>query len=105
MGITKKTYDGHDMSVDMLQELAQTIHLLGPIAYHDYEGIVVDPAEEERLVADVGESNTVFLRNHGVNTLGNSVGAALIQMDQLMLACELQVCLFHHAGRLQLCCS
>ncbi|CAL5228000.1 g11054 [Coccomyxa viridis] len=75
---------------DGLKELAQTIHLLGPIAYHDYEGIVVDPAEEERLVADVGESNTVFLRNHDVNTLGNSVGAALIQMDQLMLACELQ---------------
>ncbi len=74
-----------------MQELAQTTHLLGPVAYHDYEGILVDPGEQDRLAADVGDANTVILRNHGVITLGPSVGGALFQMDQLMLACELQV--------------
>ena len=73
-----------------MQELAQTTHLLGPIAYHDYEGIVVDLGEQERLQKDTGLANTVLLRNHGVITLGNSVGAAWVQMDQLILACEIQ---------------
>ena len=55
---------------------------------------MVDEGEQDRLAADVGKSSTGFLRNHGVITLGASVGAALMQMDQLMLACEIQACLF-----------
>ncbi len=58
-----------------LQELAQTTHILGEKAYHEYEGIVVDMDEQERLIADCGKSNTVFLRNHGILTLGQSIGA------------------------------
>ena len=57
------------------QELAQTTHILGEKAYHDYEGIVVDMGEQERLIADCGQANTVFLRNHGILTLGKSIGA------------------------------
>ena len=39
------------------------------------QGIVVDMGEQERLVADVGTANTVFLRNHGIITIGKSIGA------------------------------
>ena len=49
-----------------LQELCQTTHVTGEVAYHDYEGIVVNNDEQKRLVRDIGDKNILILRNHGV---------------------------------------
>lgn len=65
---------------------------LGPITYHDYEGIVVDENEKERLVKDLGEeSKILILRNHGVLVCGQTIGEALLLMHYLIDSCKIQV--------------
>lgn len=61
------------------------------IAFHDYEGIALDLDERERLVADLGELDTMILRNHGLMTSGVSVAAATKKMLNLERACKAQV--------------
>jgi len=74
-----------------LLPLSQTAMLAIPhIAFHDYEGVALDLAERERLVADLGERNIMLLRNHGTLTVGADVGEAFIYMYFLMKACQIQ---------------
>ena len=62
------------------------------VAYHDYEGIALDHAERERLVADLGPTKKVMiLRNHGLVTLGRNVAEAFILMLNLDRACRVQM--------------
>ena len=63
----------------------------GRIGYHDYEGIALDPAERERLVADLSTHEALILRNHGTLALGATVGAAFTNMYYLERACQAQV--------------
>lgn len=61
------------------------------LAYHDFEGIAVNPAERERLVADLGTKKAMVLRNHGLMTCGRTVGEAFVLMHNLERACQAQV--------------
>lgn len=61
------------------------------IAYHDYEGIVLDAREKERLVADLGTHRAMILRNHGFLTAGRSVGEAYVLMVYLEKAARAQL--------------
>lgn len=61
------------------------------VAYHEYEGIALDLAERERLVADMGDKQVLILRNHGLLTTGESVAEALILMLNLDRACRVQL--------------
>ena len=75
-----------------LLPLNQTAMLVnGDIAFHEYEGVALDEAECARLVADLGERNLMFLRNHGTLAVGRSVAEAFVQMYQLEWACTVQV--------------
>jgi ribulose-5-phosphate 4-epimerase/fuculose-1-phosphate aldolase len=71
-----------------------TQHALAVIAhagYHDYEGIATDLEERERLVRDLGRNNVLFLRNHGLLTVGRSVGEAFVWMYRAERACRMQL--------------
>jgi ribulose-5-phosphate 4-epimerase/fuculose-1-phosphate aldolase len=61
------------------------------VAYHDYEGLALQPAECARLVADLGQLNAMVLRNHGLLTCGRSVAEAFMLMFFLDRACREQV--------------
>jgi ribulose-5-phosphate 4-epimerase/fuculose-1-phosphate aldolase len=62
------------------------------VAYHEFEGIALDQAERERLVADLGpDLKALILRNHGLVTLGRSVAEAFILMFNLERACRVQL--------------
>ena len=37
----------------------------------------MDIDEQEKLISDAGAANTVFLRNHGIITMGESIGKDL----------------------------
>lgn len=65
--------------------------LLDPLAYHDWEGVVVDPNERGRLASDLGESNAMLLRNHGTLTVGATIAQAFQRAYFLQRACEIQV--------------
>jgi len=61
------------------------------LAYHDYEGIALDPGEKVRLQADLGAARFLILRNHGLLVVGQSVSDAFLSMFTLQRACEIQV--------------
>jgi ribulose-5-phosphate 4-epimerase/fuculose-1-phosphate aldolase len=63
----------------------------GKIAYHDYEGPGLPPAEQRRFVADLGDKRMMFLRNHGTLTQGRSVAEAFNLMHYLERACQIQI--------------
>ena len=67
------------------------ISMSGGVAYHDYEGIALDMDERERLVADLGDKNTMILRNHGTLTVGETIADAFLRMYFLERGCQVQL--------------
>lgn len=63
----------------------------GRLAYHEYEGVSVDLAERERLAASLGDQPAMILRNHGLLTVGETVGEAFMHMYYLEKACKVQM--------------
>ena len=62
------------------------------VTYHEYEGIAVNPDERARLVDDLGpQGQMMILRNHGLLSVGASVGEAFVWMHRLEAACQYQV--------------
>ncbi len=72
-----------------LSQIALQFH--GRLGLHDYEGIALDHDERGRIIADLGTSCGLILRNHGLLTVGRSVAEAFSLMYYLNLACEVQV--------------
>ncbi len=69
----------------------QSLYPLMGLAYHDYEGVALNPGEKKRLVRDLGGNHCMILRNHGLLTCGPSVADAFLFMYILQKACEVQV--------------
>ncbi len=65
--------------------------VLSMLGYHDYEGIAVRDDEKPRLVRDLGSNACLILRNHGLLTVGATVGDAFTWMYALQRACEAQL--------------
>ena len=65
--------------------------LYGMIAYHDYEGVTTDLAEQPRLVRSLGDKPILILRNHGLLVACPSIPAAYMIYWTLQRACEIQV--------------
>ena len=61
------------------------------LGYHDYEGIALDLAERERLVADMGTHKAMILRNHGLLAAGRTIPEAFVNIYFLERACQAQV--------------
>jgi ribulose-5-phosphate 4-epimerase/fuculose-1-phosphate aldolase len=69
----------------------QSIFPLASMATHDYEGVVLHEAEQERLVRDLGSANFLLLRNHGLAVCAPSVPDAFLMMYTFETACQIQV--------------
>ena len=65
--------------------------LYGEIAYHEFEGLAEEEDEGPRIVADLGDKHALIMQNHGLLTVGRTVGEAFAYMQRLVTACELQV--------------
>jgi ribulose-5-phosphate 4-epimerase/fuculose-1-phosphate aldolase len=50
------------------------------IGYHEYQGVVLDKKEEASLLRDLGDGEALILRNHGLLTVGKTVGEAFNQI-------------------------
>lgn len=72
-----------------LSQTAMRFH--GQLAYHDYEGPAFNRGEKERLVAHLGKSNAMILRNHGLLVCGPSIPQAFNLIHWLENACRIQV--------------
>ena len=62
------------------------------VAYDDeYNGLVLDASEGDRMAAVLGEKRVLFLANHGVIVVGRSVAEAFEDLYFLERSCELQM--------------
>lgn len=76
--------------LEMVEQNA--LRFVDDIAYDDeYNGLVVDNAEGDRLARALGKKRVMFLANHGVIVAGRSVAEAFDLMYYLERACRLQV--------------
>tara|TARA_R110002012_G_scaffold105609_3_gene246615 strand:+ start:523 stop:1107 length:585 start_codon:yes stop_codon:yes gene_type:complete len=69
----------------------QSLFALSSMSYHEYEGVALNPDEKKRLVADLGSTNFMILRNHGLLTCADSIADAFLGMFLLQRACEIQL--------------
>lgn len=60
------------------------------LAYHDFEGISLDPAEKEHLIQSLGSHKAMLLRNHGLITVAESIPQAFMTAYYLERSCRLQ---------------
>ncbi|EYC31971.1 hypothetical protein Y032_0003g1335 [Ancylostoma ceylanicum] len=74
-----------------LLPLCQESMIVGPVAYHDYQGILVDYNERESIVKDMGNYNVMLLKNHGFVVGGETIEEAFHLTYHLILACQTQV--------------
>ena len=63
----------------------------GRVAYHDFEGVTVNPDEQQRLLASISDKRVVILRNHGLLTWGETLEEAFMWLWVLQRACDIQV--------------
>ena len=89
------THSWASMAVSSLEcgllPLTQTAMRFLKVAYHDYQGVVLDGAEKASLLADLGQGEALILRNHGALTVGRTIGEAFNWMHRLELACKSQL--------------
>jgi ribulose-5-phosphate 4-epimerase/fuculose-1-phosphate aldolase len=95
VGCVIHTHSYASMAVSALEcgllPLTQTGMRFLKIAYHDYQGVVLNTDEQASLVKDLGQGEALILRNHGVLTVGRTNGEAFNWMHRLELACRSQL--------------
>ena len=80
-----------DIPVSGLPHLFAALIVAFSLAYHDYEGVVLDSSEAPRLQDHLGDKNHMILRNHGLLAVGATVSKAFHALYNLQRACEMQV--------------
>jgi ribulose-5-phosphate 4-epimerase/fuculose-1-phosphate aldolase len=89
------THSWASMAVSALEcgllPLTQTAMRFLKIGYHDYQGVVLDEAEQASLLQDLGQGEALILRNHGALVVGRTVGEAFNWMHRLELSCRSQL--------------
>lgn len=69
-----------------------SLHFYNRVAYdEEYNGLVLDDAEGQRLCTKLRSADVLFLANHGVIICGESVAAAFDDLYYLERACMVQV--------------
>ena len=69
----------------------QSTLIMGSLAYHDYEGVALNPDEKPRLQANLGHANYLMLRNHGLLTVGKTIQEAFVNMYLFENTCRIQI--------------
>ena len=90
------THTIEDNAVSALEEgllslNQQSAMFAGQVAYHDYEGPALNPDEQLRLQADLGDKPLLMLRNHGMLAAGRSVSEAFLLTYHFQIACRMQI--------------
>lgn len=90
------THARASMAVSMMEcgllPLSQhAMRFYGHVGYHEYEGVALEFDERQRLIADLGDHNVLFLRNHGLLVCGRTVAEAFNIAYWVEMACKAQV--------------
>ena len=74
-----------------LLPMTQTAMRFTKVAYHDYEGVVLEMDERKRLIRNLGDCEVMLLRNHGTLAVGRTVAEAFNNIYRLERACRAQL--------------
>jgi len=74
-----------------LLPMTQTAMRFAKVAYLDYEGVVLEMDERERLLKNLGDCDVMLLRNHGTLAVGRTVAEAFNNAYRLERACRSQL--------------
>jgi len=66
-----------------------------------FHGPAVDAGEQPRIVRDLGDKRILILRNHGLLSVGRTVGEAFVWIYRIETACRLQIDALSGGGELQ----
>ena len=75
----------------LLPASQKALTLMGWLAYHDFEGAALDTDERPRIVRDLADKKIMILRNHGLLTVGKTMGEAFVWMYRIETACRIQI--------------
>ncbi len=79
------------MKCGLLPITQHALRFYNRTSYHKYEGIALDPDERERLISDIGTNEAMILENHGLLTVGDTIGNAYDAMYYLEKSCQSQL--------------
>lgn len=79
------------LDAGLLHDSFYGAQLHGRVAYHDFEGVTVNLAEQQRLLASIGDKPAVILRNHGLLAWGGTLAQAFFWLWTLQRACDIQI--------------
>ena len=76
-----------------IKEIGQTeVGMSGEIGYDDeYTGPALDPAEGARLARVIGDKTVLFMANHGISTVGETVADAYDRLYYVERAAQVQI--------------
>src|SRR5260370_33415615 len=76
-----------------IKEIGQTeVGMMGEIAYDDqYTGPALDPAEGDRLAKVIGDKTVLFIANHGITSVSNTVADAYDRLYYIQRAAQVQL--------------
>lgn len=88
------------LSSGRLEPISQSaMRFWNEVAYLDeYNGLVLDDAEGDRITGALGDKRVLFLANHGVIVVGETVARAFNDLYHLERVCQLQ-CIALQTGR------
>ena len=76
-----------------IKEIGQTeVGMMNRIAYDDhYTGPAVEPEEGERLAKVIGDKTVLFMANHGITTMGETIADAYDLLYYVERAAQVQI--------------
>ena len=66
------------------------LHFYDQVSYHEYDSLVLDVTQGNRLITDLADNYTMLLRNHGSITCGRTIQEATFYSYHLQQACKTQ---------------
>jgi ribulose-5-phosphate 4-epimerase/fuculose-1-phosphate aldolase len=71
------------------------------VGYHSFEGLAQEADEVPQMLADLGDKHTLIMLNHGLLSVGATLGEAFGFMRALIDACALQARVMATGGKLR----
>ncbi len=69
----------------------KALTVMGWVGYHDFEGPALEEGEQPRIVRDIEGKKILILRNHGLLSVGETVGEAFVWIYRIETACRHQI--------------
>jgi ribulose-5-phosphate 4-epimerase/fuculose-1-phosphate aldolase len=84
-----------------LLPMAQSSMRFTSVAYHDFNGLSLDVAEQAVLMTELGDADVMILRNHGLLAMGATIAAAFDTIYRLELVCKVQLAVLSTHARMR----